>query len=77
MMKRIYQFMHSKDLWPTKFINFSHAGAIIFQGRNNCTSNINNIYRLDSANKHYQENDHNKFKNYIQLPQIIMQVFKI
>lgn len=44
-----YQLMHCKDLRPTKFINFSHAGAIIFQGCHNCPSNINNIYRLDSA----------------------------
>jgi len=49
--ERGYQFMHGKDFWPTKLIYFPHTGSIIFQGCNNCSSNINNIYRLDSANK--------------------------
>jgi hypothetical protein len=43
--------MHGKDFWPTKLIYFPHTASIIFQGCNNCSSNINNIYRLDSANK--------------------------
>jgi len=49
--ERGYQFMHSKDFWPPKLIYFPHTASIIFQGCNNCSSNINNIYRLDSANK--------------------------
>ena len=59
--ERGYQFMHGKDFWPTKLIYFPHTASIIFQGCNNCSSNINNIYRLDSANKTllgiYTQND--------------------
>lgn len=52
--------MHSKDFRSTKLVNFSHAASVIFQGRNNCGSYINNIYRLDSAKKTLLGNIHKK-----------------
>lgn len=50
-LEKTYQFMHSVNIWTTKFVNFTHACTIIFQCRNNCSSNIRNIYWLNPVEK--------------------------
>uniref|UniRef100_A0A0E0NMA6 Uncharacterized protein n=1 Tax=Oryza rufipogon TaxID=4529 RepID=A0A0E0NMA6_ORYRU len=41
--------MNSINLWSTKSVALSHAGAIILEGVDNSSSNIHNINRLNPA----------------------------